>query len=150
MASQLRRGKRVGIDYGDVRVGVAISDMESILVSPLCTLKNDEQLISNLAKIINEHEAIYVVIGSPIHLSGEASGKSTAVAEFAKTLKNHISSQIYLIDERLTSKSAAEQLHQVGIGSKEGRAIIDQIAAVNILNQALQLESSAKGLGTAL
>lgn len=150
MASQLRRGKRVGIDYGDVRVGVAISDMESILVSPLCTLKNDEQLISNLAKIINEHEAIYVVIGSPIHLSGEASGKSNAVAEFAKTLKNHISSQIYLIDERLTSKSAAEQLHQVGIGSKEGRAIIDQIAAVNILNQALQLESSAKGLGTAL
>ena len=150
MASQLRRGKRVGIDYGDVRVGVAISDMESILVSPLCTLKNDEQLISNLAKIIDEHEAIYVAIGSPIHLSGEASGKSTAVAEFAKTLKNHISSQIYLIDERLTSKSAAEQLHQVGIRSKEGRAIIDQIAAVNILNQALQLESSAKGLGTAL
>lgn len=150
MASQLRRGKRVGIDYGDVRVGVAISDMESILVSPLCTLKNDEQLISNLAKIIKEHEAIYVAIGSPIHLSGEASGKSTAVAEFAKTLKNHISSQIYLIDERLTSKSAAEQLHQVGIRSKEGRAIIDQIAAVNILNQALQLESSAKGLGTAL
>ncbi len=150
MASQLRRGRRVGIDYGDVRVGVAITDLEAILVSPLCTLKNDDQLISNLAKIVEENQSIYIAIGSPIHLSGEASSKSAAVAEFAKSVKDQLKTDIYLIDERLTSKSAEEQLREAGIGSKEGRGIIDQIAAVNILNQALQLESSDKGLGKPL
>jgi len=147
MASQLRRGRRVGIDYGDVRVGVAISDAEAILVSPLSTLSNDERLISNLAEIVREHEAIYIAIGSPVHLSGEASKKSVAVGEFAENLKNQLKIDIYLIDERLTTKSAQDQLREVGIGSKEGRSKIDQIAAVNILNQALQLESSDKGLG---
>ncbi len=150
MASQLRRGRRVGIDYGDVRVGVAITDLEAILVSPLCTLKNDEQLISNLVKIVEENQSIYIAIGSPIHLSGEASSKSATVAEFANSLKDKLKVEIYLIDERLTSKSAGEQLREVGIGSKEARGIIDQIAAVNILNQALQLESSDKGLGNPL
>ncbi len=150
MASQLRRGRRVGIDYGDVRVGVAITDLESIIVSPLCTLRNDEQLISNLAKIVEENEPMYIAIGSPIHLSGEASSKSAVVAEFANAVKDQLKTDIYLIDERLTSKSAQEQLREVGIGSKEGRGIIDQIAAVNILNQALQLESSDRGLGNPL
>ena len=150
MASQLGRGRRIGIDYGDVRVGIAISDPEAILVSPLVTLKNDSELLKNIAEIVEEHQPTYVAVGSPVHLSGESSSKSTAVAEFAAKLKKVIPADIYLIDERLTTKSAQTQLREVGIAAKKSKAIIDQVAAVNILNQALTLESSQSGLGNPL
>ena len=150
MASQLRRGRRVGIDYGDVRVGVAISDLEAILVSPLTTLINDQDLLKNLSEIITENQPIYIAIGSPLHLSGDLSSKSNTVNQFAEKLKSITDTNIYLIDERLTTKSAQNQLRDVGIESKKSRKIIDQMAAVNILNQALLLETSPKGLGDSL
>jgi putative Holliday junction resolvase len=150
MASQFGRGRRIGIDYGDVRVGVAISDPEAILVSPLITLKNDSELFKNIAEIVEEHQPIYVALGSPVHLSGESGSKAASVAEFAAKLKSSISVDIYMIDERLTTKSAQTQLREVGIAANKSKAIIDQVAAVNILNQALNLESSQSGLGNPL
>jgi putative Holliday junction resolvase len=150
MAVKLRRGRRIGIDYGDVRVGIAITDMDAILVSPLVTLRNDQDLLQSIIQLIEEHEPIYVAIGSPLHLSGESSSKSVAVQSFAKKVKDSIGTEIFLIDERLTTKSAQNQLRDVGISSRESKGIIDQIAAVNILNQALLLESSANGLGNPL
>ena len=150
MAIQLRRGRRIGIDYGDVRVGVAITDLDAILVSPLLTLKNDENLFQNLANLIKEQEPLYIALGSPLHLSGENSNKSAAVLDFANKVKELLEIDIFLIDERLTTKSAQNQLREVGIGSRESKGIIDQIAAVNILNQALLLESSTNGLGDPL
>jgi putative Holliday junction resolvase len=150
MAVKLRRGRRIGIDYGDVRVGIAITDMDAILVSPLVTLRNDQDLLQSIFQLIEEHEPIYIAIGSPLHLSGEGSSKSVAVQSFAKKVKDSIGTEIFLIDERLTTKSAQNQLRDVGISSRESKGIIDQIAAVNILNQALLLESSANGLGNPL
>ena len=150
MAVKLRRGRRIGIDYGDVRVGIAITDMDAILVSPLVTLRNDQDLLQSIIQLIEEHEPIYIAIGSPLHLSGESSSKSVAVQSFAKKVKDSIGTEIFLIDERLTTKSAQNQLRDVGISSRESKGIIDQIAAVNILNQALLLESSANGLGNPL
>ena len=150
MASQLRRGRRVGIDYGDVRVGVALTDAEAILVSPLTTLKNDQDLFKNLADIFTEYQPIYIVLGSPLHLSGGTSNKSNTVNQFAEELKSITDIDIYLIDERLTTKSAQAQLRDVGIESKKSKKIIDQMAAVNILNQALLLEASSKGLGDSI
>lgn len=150
MAVKLRRGRRIGIDYGDVRVGIAITDMDAILVSPLVTLRNDQDLLQSIIQLIEEYEPIYIAIGSPLHLSGESSSKSVAVQSFAKKVKDSIGTEIFLIDERLTTKSAQNQLRDVGISSRESKGIIDQIAAVNILNQALLLESSANGLGNPL
>ncbi|NBU93661.1 MAG: Holliday junction resolvase RuvX [Actinobacteria bacterium] len=150
MAVNLRRGRRIGIDFGDVRVGVAITDVDAILSSPLVTLKNDEDLLSSLLDLIKENDPIYLAIGVPLHLSGEGSSKSKLVQDFAKKFKALINIDIFLIDERLTTKSAQNQLRDVGIGSKESKGIIDQLAAVNILNQALLLEASAKGLGDPL
>jgi putative Holliday junction resolvase len=147
MAIQLRRGRRIGIDYGDVRIGVAITDLDAILVSPLLTLKNDEDLFQNLANLVKEQEPLYIALGSPLHLSGAKSGKSAAVLDFANKVKGLFKIDIFLIDERLTTKSAQNQLREVGIGSRESKGIIDQIAAVNILNQALLLETSTNGLG---
>lgn len=150
MASQLRRGRRVGIDYGDVRVGVAITDAEAILVSPLTTLKNDQDLFKNLSDIFTEYQPIYIALGSPLHLSGDLSSKSNSVNQFAEELKSITDIDLYLIDERLTTKSAQSQLRDVGIESKKSKKIIDQMAAVNILNQALLLEASSKGLGDSI
>ena len=147
MAIQRRRGRRIGIDYGDVRVGVAITDLDAILVSPLLTLKNDEELFQNLANLVKEQEPLYIALGSPLNLSGETSNKSAAVLDFAIKVKELLKIDIFLIDERLTTKSAQNQLREVGIGSRDSKGIIDQIAAVNILNQALLLESSTNGLG---
>lgn len=147
MATNLRRGRRMGIDYGDVRVGVAITDPEAILVSPLTTLDNDSALLENLLQIIAEYEPIYVAVGSPLHLSGDQSSKSKEIIKFVEVLKSKLNVEIFLIDERLTSKSAQDQLIDAGIDSKKSRKIIDQQAAVNILNQALMVESSPKGLG---
>jgi putative Holliday junction resolvase len=150
MAPQLRRGRRLGIDYGDVRVGIAISDIEAILVSPLITLKNDADLLTNIEQIILENEPIYIAIGSPVHLSGKSGSKSLVVQEFASKLKNLIAIDIFLIDERLTTMSAQNQLREVGKSSRDSKAIIDQMAAINILNQAFRLETSETGLGSPL
>jgi len=147
MAIQLRRGRRIGIDYGDVRIGVATTDLDAILVSPLLTLKNDEELFQNLANLVKEQEPLYIALGSPLNLSGETSNKSAAVLDFANKVKELLKIDIFLIDERLTTKSAQNQLREVGIGSRDSKGIIDQIAAVNILNQALLLETSTNGLG---
>ena len=147
MATQLRRGRRIGIDYGDVHIGMAITDPEAILVSPLTTLKNDELLFPNLLQIIAEYQPIYVAVGSPFHLSGDVSSKSKEINKFADVLKSKSNVDIFLIDERLTTKSAQDQLIDAGIDSKQSKKIIDQQAAVNILNQAILLENSPKGLG---
>jgi putative holliday junction resolvase len=150
MAVNLRRGRRIGIDFGDVRVGVAITDLDAILSSPLLTLKNDEDLFNGITQLIEEHDPIYIAIGVPLHLSGDGSSKSKKVQEFAKELRALIKIDIFLIDERLTTKSAQDQLRDVGIGRRDSKGIIDQVAAVNILNQALSLEASANGLGEPL
>jgi putative Holliday junction resolvase len=150
MATDLRRGRRLGIDYGDVRVGISVSDLEAILVSPLITLKNDDDLLTNIDAIVTENQPIYIALGSPIHLSGASGSKSLAVQEFATRLKNLVPTDIFLIDERLTTTSAQNQLREVGKSSRESKGIIDQIAAVNILNQALLLERSENGLGNPL
>jgi putative Holliday junction resolvase len=150
MAAQLERGRRIGIDFGDVRIGVAVCDLEAILVSPLKTLVNDQTKYNELQSIFAEVEPIYLAIGNPIHLSGDESKKSKLVQEFVASLRQIYRGKIFLIDERFSTKNSIAQLHELGKGVKEGKSIIDQMAAVQILNQAILLESSPSGLGSSL
>jgi putative Holliday junction resolvase len=150
MAAQLERGRRIGIDFGDVRIGVAVCDLEAILVSPLKTLANDQTRMSELQSIFAEIEPIYLAIGNPIHLSGDESKKSRLVQEFVTSLRQIYQGKIFLIDERFSTKNSIAQLHELGKGVKEAKSIIDQMAAVQILNQAILLESSPSGLGSSL
>jgi putative Holliday junction resolvase len=150
MAAQLERGRRIGIDFGDVRIGVAVCDLEAILVSPLKTLANDQTRMSELQSIFAEIEPIYLAIGNPIHLSGDESKKSRSVQEFVTSLRQIYQGKIFLIDERFSTKNSVAQLHELGKGVKEAKSIIDQMAAVQILNQAILLESSPSGLGSSL
>jgi putative Holliday junction resolvase len=150
MAAQLERGRRIGIDFGDVRIGVAVCDLEAILVSPLKTLANDQTRMSELQSIFAEIEPIYLAIGNPIHLSGDESKKSRSVQEFVTSLRQIYQGKIFLIDERFSTKNSIAQLHELGKGVKDAKSIIDQMAAVQILNQAILLESSPSGLGSSL
>jgi putative Holliday junction resolvase len=146
----LTRGRRVGIDFGQARIGVAVSDVDAILVSPVKTLPNDATLTMMLTQILEEFDPIYIAIGNPIHLSGADSDKAKIIRSFARSIQEFYHGNIYLIDERLSTNQSISQLHEMGKSVKNSKPFLDQMAAVNILNQALQLEASARGLGDPL
>ena len=137
----MQRGRRIAFDYGDVRIGVAISDPDSILSSPLTTLQaKDKKLDIQLAQIFQEYEPVQIFIGRPALLSG-ADGTATEKAKvFADRISCLTSIPIELIDERMSTVSAARNLRDSGKNAKESKDSIDMAAAVAILEFALEIE----------
>jgi putative Holliday junction resolvase len=135
------RGRRIAFDYGDVRIGVAISDPDGILASPLTVLQaQSPQLISELTTIFLEYEPVSVFIGEPKHMSGE-SGDSVAKAKaFGGLLAETFGISVTFVDERLSSVSAQKKLRDAGLNTRESKKIIDAMAAVAILEQGLAVE----------
>ena len=137
----MRAGRRIAFDYGDVRIGVAISDPSGLLALPLDHIQNNsENALNDIGALFAEYEPIYIAIGFPIHLSGKASAKSAAVEGFSSHLSGISNAPIYLIDERMTSVSAGRLLKEAGLNSKQARSEIDSQAAVAILEAALNQE----------
>jgi putative Holliday junction resolvase len=139
-------GRVLGIDVGTVRVGVAMSDATGTLASPLETLKRakDESDLDRLAALVVEHEVTEVVVGEPRHLSG-ASGASAQDADaYARALAGRIGADVpvHMIDERLSTVSAASSLRASGVDSRRQRPVIDQAAAVVILQSYLDARQS--------
>lgn len=127
---------RIGVDVGSVRVGVAVSDPDGILATPVATLPRAAAL-DDLVALVAEREAVEVVVGHPRHLSG-ASGAAAADAEaFAAALRERIDVPVTMVDERLTTVTATRTLAERGVRGKAQRAVIDQAAAVAILQAAL-------------
>ena len=147
MTKPIEIGTRIGFDFGETRIGVATSDRESILVSPHATILNDDMLAEKLAEIFSDIKPIYAVVGNPRHLSGDNSPKTVEAKNFARLIQNIFSGPIYLVDERLSTSSAYLQMREVGKNSKESKAVIDQIAAVNILESAILNEKSGTSIG---
>jgi putative Holliday junction resolvase len=150
MSKPIEIGRRIGFDFGDKRIGVATSDRESILVSPNATILNDEKLLDKLKEIIQEVEPIYIVVGDPKHLSGEKSLKSADAVEFATLVKSIYQGPIYFVDERLTTANSYSQMREIGKSEKDSKHIIDQIAAINILESAILNERSGTIIGRLL
>ncbi len=135
------RGRRIAFDYGDVRIGVAISDPDSILASPLTTLSSgDPKLFRQITQLINEHEPIALYVGDPLNLSGESTASAQKAKEFADNLRSEFSIPVTMIDERLSTVSATNAMRQSGINSKDARSRIDMAAAVAILEQGIALD----------
>ena len=147
MTKPIEIGTRIGFDFGEKRIGVATSDPESILVSPHATILNDDKLTEKLIEIFNGSKPIYAVVGNPRHLSGENSSKSAQAIDFAELIKSIFSGPIYLVDERLSTTNAYSQMREAGKNSKESKAVIDQIAAVNILESAILNEKLGTSIG---
>ena len=134
-------GRRIAFDFGDVRIGVAVSDRSGLLATPLDYLLNkSESLQIELKSLFQEYEPIYIAIGFPIHLSGDESTKSLSVRDFAKEVGELIDCPIYLIDERMTTVSASRTLRESGLNSRTAKSEIDSAAAAAILDSALNQE----------
>ena len=137
---QSRGGRVLGVDVGKARVGVALSDATGTLASPLETLRRakNQADLDRLAALVAEHEVTEVVVGEPVHLSGASGASAEDAANYAQELADRIPDvPVILIDERLSTVTAASQLREGGIDSRKQRAVIDQAAAVVILQQFL-------------
>ena len=135
------RGRRIAFDYGDVRIGVAVSDPDSILCSPLTTLKaTDKNLDSQLSQILVDHEPVQIFVGRPALLSGADGTASEKARLFADRLRAITDIPIHLVDERMSTISAARNLRDSGKTAKDSKNSIDMAAAVAILEFALDLE----------
>jgi len=137
----MRRGVRLGIDVGTARVGVARCDPSGLLASPVETLAR-ESALRRISDLVNEHEAIEVVVGLPLALSGRVTASTDDATGFAQELANTLSVPVRLVDERLSTVSAASRLRQGGQSAKKQRHSIDQAAAVIILQHLLDAERS--------
>ena len=136
-------GRRLAIDYGDVRIGMSISDPTCIVVSPLTTIINSgeiEKVLTRLTEIVEENEIVVVYVGLPLHLSGTEGESAAKVRTFAQQLSQTLPPNIAvrLLDERLSTASAEREARDTG--KRISRENIDQWAAVSILENALNSE----------
>jgi putative Holliday junction resolvase len=137
----MQRGRRIAFDYGDARIGVAISDPDSILSSPLTTLRaTDKNLSSQISEIFSEIEPVAIYVGRPSLLSGIDGVATEKATEFVVLLRTITEIPIELIDERMSTISAARNLRDAGRNAKESKDAIDMAAAVAILEFALEIE----------
>ena len=137
----MERGRRIAFDYGDVRIGVAVSDPDSILSSPLITLKaTDKGLVKQISQILSDIEPVAIYVGRPALLSGLDGSATEKASEFVALLATLTQVPIELIDERMSTISAARSLRDAGRNAKESKDAIDMAAAVAILDFALDIE----------
>lgn len=139
-------GVWLGVDVGTVRVGVARSDPSGILATPLATLARDtvrNRDLVELARLVNDLSAVGVVVGLPRTLAGHEGKSAEMSRSYGDLLARRISPiPVRHVDERLTTVSAQRKLFQNGVrGSRAVRAIIDQAAAVELLQQWLDIQS---------
>ncbi|MDX3228616.1 Holliday junction resolvase RuvX [Streptomyces sp. ME19-01-6] len=139
----VRRGRRIAIDVGDARIGVASCDPDGILATPVETVPGRDIPAAHkrLAAIVEEYEPIEVVVGLPRSLSGREGPAAAKVRTFARELARRVAPvPVRLVDERMTTVTASQGLRASGVTSKKGRSVVDQAAAVVILQSALETE----------
>ena len=143
------RGVRLGVDVGKVRVGVAICDPDGILASPLVTLARDlnddddgaPSDIRELARLVELHETVEVVVGLPVTLAGGEGPAATHVRAYAARLAEKIAPvPVCLTDERMSTVVATRRLSERGVRGRRQRAVVDQAAAVEILQSWLDAQ----------
>lgn len=136
-----RIGRRIAFDYGDVRIGVAICDPDGILATPIATLQSKApSLKAEIAKLLEEYEPVKAYVGNPKLLNGSNGSAVAKVLEFTEFLSSNFNLPITLVDERLSTVTAAKILRESGIDAKGAKALIDAAAAVAILEQGLASE----------
>lgn len=140
------RGRRLGIDVGTVRIGVAISDPDGVLATPLATVPRDRSElpedddtwvpadVAELARLVAEHEIVEVVVGLPVTLAGTESYSAMHVRSYAQVLAEAVAPvPVILADERMSTAAASRRLSERGVRGGRQRAVVDQAAAMEIL-----------------
>ncbi len=140
-----QRGVRLGVDVGDVRVGVAACDPDLVLASPVETVRRGAGDIDRIVQLVRERGAVGVVVGRPTTLAGRAGQAVTKATAFAHELVTALAAagletSVRLVDERLTTVSAERTLASRGVKGTRRRQVVDQAAAVVILQHAIDTE----------
>ena len=139
----MRRGRRLALDIGKARIGVAMCDAEGILSSPLEALKRSSDIsatASEIVAIVEENQVFEIYVGEPVSLSGRSTDSTEDARSFASERASRTEVPVLMVDERLTTVSAAAKLRSAGVNSKDAKALIDSASAVEILEMALRLE----------
>lgn len=136
-----RLGVRLGIDVGTARIGVARSDREGLFAVPVETVPRGDGDRARIAAIAEQYGAFELVVGLPVALSGRETASTADARAFAQALAD-AGSQVRMIDERLSTVSAHSALRGSGRSQRSSRSIVDQVAAVVLLQQALDVEKS--------
>jgi putative Holliday junction resolvase len=136
---------RLGVDVGSVRVGLAASDPSGLLATPVRTVQRDatgeDADLEEIARAVAEHEALEVLVGLPRTLAGEEGPAAAQARQYARRLAVRIAPVgVRLVDERLTTVDAHRSLRESGVGGRRQRAVVDQAAAVLILQAGLDAE----------
>lgn len=141
---------KLGVDVGMVRVGLAACDPDGILATPVTTLSRDAKRNSDIKVVINEvneRDVVEIFVGLPRTLKGAETGSAQMARSYAQLLADALAGQeldvpVRLIDERLTTVSAHQALHAAGVDSRQHRKVVDQVAAVGILQQAIDMQKA--------
>lgn len=139
----MRNGRRLAIDVGSVRIGLAICDQDAILASPLEAIpriQDSDKQMQELATLVSEIDPIEIYVGDPTSLSGGTTSSTVDSRTFALQLSERVDVAVLLIDERLTTVTAANKLRESGKNSRLAKSLIDSASAVEILEFALNTE----------
>ena len=132
----------LGIDFGQARIGLAISDELRLLAHPLETIPADKTSVKRIAVIVQERNVDKVVVGIPRHMSGQIGESAQKALNFADELRQKLPCPVETWDERLTTVAANRALAAAGKKTRETRGIVDQVAAQMILQGYLDRESA--------
>ena len=126
----------LAIDYGSVRIGLALSDPMKIIASGYRTIPNDAATMDTLLSVIAEQDVERIIVGNPLTLKGEMRGKAEEVAAFVSRLKERTSLPVVMVDERFTSVMAQRSIRTMGVKKSErknNKGKVDEIAAAILL-----------------
>lgn len=141
----MRHGTRLGVDVGRARIGVARSDPSGLLATPVETVARDADGDAHVRAIVahaDELDALEILVGLPLSLSGAETPSTTDARDVAEAVALATARPVRLVDERLTTVTATRQLRDVGRSASRSRDRIDQLAAVVLLQNALDAERS--------
>ncbi|GAB3631564.1 Holliday junction resolvase RuvX [Microbacterium sp. AGC85] len=140
--SGFRRGVRLGIDVGKARVGVSRCDPDGMLAVPVETVPRSEHSLARIAEIAAEYEPMEFIVGLPVNMQGADTPSTADAREFAAALQRLTAVPVRLMDERLSTVTAHAALRSSGRTQRNSRSIVDQVAAVVLLQHAIDTEKS--------
>ncbi|MFS0852074.1 Holliday junction resolvase RuvX [Microbacterium sp. 179-I 3D4 NHS] len=140
--SGFRRGVRLGIDVGRARIGVARCDPDGMLAVPVETVARSDDSLDRISQLADEFAPLEFVVGLPVNLQGTDTASTADARSFASALQHRTGVPVRLVDERLSTVSAHAALRSSGRNQKNSRSIVDQVAAVVLLQQAIDMEKS--------
>ena len=130
-------GVWLGVDPGDVRVGIAASDPEAVLAVPVETLTRGRRDVERICSIVVERAAVGIFVGLPRSLSGAEGAAAARARQFARELALRTTAAVRMVDERLTTVTATRELQASGRSGRQTRSVVDQAAATVLLQAAL-------------